>query len=575
MHAYRRPGWSLRGGGVQGDQTLIRRGRYPVMVRGTQVQGEAGTSLAPVPVMFTSDFNGFAVDGTGYTTLDLRHAGRVDTTTWQPDLSVRLYDGTPVQMASQHTSDAGRMSPLPTWATAGAVVAVRGSAGRVMGAVVRLLGANAVLAAVLVADGGQRPRYPGWHAMVDRLSAKDIRVLTSVSPSLALHPRASGPADEAGLLATARERGYLVTDAAGRPVQVGTADPDSGSVPGALVDLTNPAAVSWYTQVLANRMRDERLSGWQVLGGAELPRTARLANGDAASEHNQWPSRWAALTRQACVDAGRPDCLLLQDTGNEHAAVTAGAFGLGQLATDWTPRGLGAVLPATLNGGLSGLTIMTSQVGGTSTQSSWPSRRRQRTDELLERWGELSTFGPLLVTADGDHPGDTPQVWDSPASLAGFAHLSRVFAALSQYRRVAIGQAARDGLPVVRPLWLGDPDVSQFSTAHEYLFGSSLLVVPVLTNGQRAVQAFLPPGTWVDLFTGEQHVVAPPAPQPSPQTGVPTDAPTPQDVTLAAPLGRPVVLYREGDDDGAAARRALGGAGLLVPAAAPAGAVVP
>jgi alpha-glucosidase (family GH31 glycosyl hydrolase) len=103
------------------------------------------------------------------------------------------------------------------------------------------------------------------------------------------------------------------------------------------------------------------------------------------------------------------------------------------------------------------------------------------------------------------------------------------------------------------------------------MFGGSLLVVPVLTAGQRAVQASLPPGTWVDLFTGERHVVGPPPAVPTSQASTATDVATPQQVTLAAPLGRPVVLYREGDDDGSAARRALAGAGLLVPVSTPAG----
>ncbi|WP_426565271.1 TIM-barrel domain-containing protein [Angustibacter sp. McL0619] len=569
MHAYRRPGWSMRGAGVQGDQVLLRDGRYPILVRGTGVHDTAGASLGPVPMLLSSASNGFAVDGTGYTTLDLRHQGRVDTTVWQPELSVRLYDGTPVQMVSQHSSDAGRLHPLPVWATSGAVVGVRGSTQRVLDAAVQLLDANAVLAAVLVQDGGERPRYPGWHALVDRLSAKDVRVLTSVSPSLALRARASRPTDEQQLLATARDRGFLVTDASGRSVQVRTPDPDVGSVPGALIDLTNPAAVTWYTTVLADRMRDERLSGWQVLGGAELPPNARLAEGSAATEHNAWPARWAAMTRQACVDAGRPDCLLLQDTASERAT-DVGAFGLGQLATDWSQRGLGAVLPATLNAGVAGLTVVAAPVGGTSTVTSWSGRAQERTDELLARWAELASMGSLLVTSDGDRPDANKQVWDSPARLAAFAHTSRVFAALAQYRRSAVRQAVVDGLPVVRPLWLEDPELSQDRTAEQFMFGDSLLVVPVLKAGQRAVQASLPPGTWVDLFTGERHVVGPPSAVPSAQASTATDLATPQEVTLAAPVGRAVVLYREGDDDGAAARRALAGADLLVPTSPPA-----
>jgi alpha-glucosidase len=269
------------------------------------------------------------------------------------------------------------------------------------------------------------------------------------------------------------------------------------------------------------------------------------------------------------VRAGRPDCLLLQDTAGGDAVQAAGVFGLGQQATDWSHRGLGAVLPAMLNAGLSGMTSVYSAVGGTSTVSSWAGRRRGRSDELLSRWAELQAFGALLVTADGDRPAGTPQVWDSPARLQAFVRSSRVFAALAQYRRSSLRQAERDGLPVVRPVWLAEPGLSQDSTQGEYFFGRSLLVVPVLTAGARTVQAKLPPGTWVNLFTGERYDIAEPAVPAGGATA--TDVAVPEQVTISASLGRPVVLYRLGDDDGAAARQALAGAGLLAPSQPPSG----
>ncbi len=572
LHTFRRNGYVYRGAGAQRGELLLSDGRYPMLTRSTDVAADPEASLAPVPVIFSSASSGFALDSRAYSVLDLRHGGRVDATLWQDRLQVRLYDGTPVQLVTQHASDAALMPQLPVWATSGAVVAVRGSQQRVLDAALRLLGADTALAAVLVRDGGQRRRYPTWSRLVDRLAAKDVRVLTSVSPSLAVAPRAGGPDDEPALLATARARGYLVTDASGRPVPVRTADPDVGSVRGELIDLTNPDAVRWYTGVLAERMRRERISGWLVLGGDELPATARLSHGDALTEHNAWPRRWSAITRQACIQAGRSDCLLLQDTADERTPAGVGSFGLGRQATDWGRRGLGGALAATVNAGLSGLTITHSPVGGSTSTSTWWGRTRTRSDELLARWTELETFGPLLVTDDGDHPGDQPQVWDSPARLAAFARMSRVFAALSDYRRSVVRQASRDGLPVVRPLWLAEPGLSQAATGAEFLFGSTFVVAPVVEQGQRAVDVALPPGRWIELFTGVEHDIGPARPGPTDPAGAdaagdvggtPTAPATPQRVTIQAPLGRPVVLYRARDRDGAHVRSALVAAGLL------------
>ncbi|GAB3598555.1 hypothetical protein GCM10027446_29130 [Angustibacter peucedani] len=566
LHEYRRPGYTFRGAGAQRDELLLSDGRYPVVTRSTDVGGDDGSSLAPVPALFSSAGSGWALDTRAYSVVDLRHGGRVDATVWQNRLQARLYDGTPEQMISQHTTDAAQVHPLPVWATAGAVVSVRGSTDRVQDAAVRLLDGGAALAAVLVRDGGDRRTYPGWARLVDRLAAKDVRVLTSVAPGFALRARPSGPDDEPALLTVARNRSYLVEDAEGDPLPVRLPDPDVGSVPGVLLDLTNADAVAWYTQMLADRMRHERVSGWSVLGGAGLPTSARLRSGDAATEHNAWPRRWAAVTRRACELAGRPDCLLLQDTADERTPASAGAFGLGRTATDWSARGLGGVLAATVNAGLSGLATTYSGVGGTTTLRSWTGRARERDDELLARWAELEAFGSLLVTEDGDHPEGTPQVWDSPARLAAFARSSRVFAALADYRRTVLRQAQDDGLPVVRPLWLSEPGLTQSSTGAEFQFGDSLLVVPVVRAGERQVDVALPPGRWVELFTGVQHDVGDPRPVAAASAATATDVATPRQITVDAPVGRPVVLFRAQDRDAVQVRDALVTAGL-VPAA--------
>lgn len=568
LHAFRRTGYVFRGAGVQRGELLLRQGRYPILTRSTDVGADLSASLAPVPVIFSSASTGFALDSRAYAVLDLRHGGRVDATLWQSRLQARLYDGTPVQLVTQHSSDAALMPPLPVWATSGAVVSVRGGSRRVIGTALRLVGADAALAAVLVRDGGERRRYPDWHRLVDRLAAKDVRVLTAVAPSLAVAPRAGGPDDEPQLLATARARGYLVTDRAGRPVSVRTPDPDVGSVRGELIDLTNPQAVRWYTDVLAQRMRRERLSGWSVLGGDELPGDVRLAGGDPVTEHNAWPRRWAAVTRQACVLAGRPDCLLLQSTADERTPASVGAFGIGRQTADWSRRGLGGALAGTVNAGISGLTIAYSAVGGSGPPSGWWARGG-RSDELLERWTELEAFGSLLVTDDGDHPADLPQVWDSPDRLAAFARMSRVFATLAAYRRSTVRQASRDGRPVVRPLWLAEPGLIQVSTGSQFLFGDTFVVAPVLKQGERSVDVALPAGRWVELFTGTVHDIGPAVSRDAGQPGS-DEAPdptttlaAPQTVRIDAPLGQPVVLFRASDRDGARVRAALRTSGLL------------
>lgn len=588
VHEFRYAGYTYRGLGEQLAPAVLRDGRWPIVTRvpgtgrgeqpltwwedlapggdvgGTARGGDQATTSAPMPFYLASTMTGMALDTTAYSVVDLSHGGRVDVSTWSPRLKARLYDGDdPEYLVAAHSADAGRMRPPPTWATSGAIVGVRGTSARIRGAVTSLVEAGARISAVLVRDGGNRSRYPDWDRLVADLRGQGVRTMAAASPTV------SDPA----LRARAQAFGYLVTHADGRSTD--------------LIDLTNARAFSWYANVLAATMREDHLSGWLAEGGDDLPMDARLAQGNASDAHNSWPTRWAQVTRLACERAGVADCLVLQDSAAESTPQYAGVFDQGRQVTDWSEQdGLVSVLRGKLSAGLSGMSMVSSGVGGWSSPNVrfWPDP--QRTDELLERWAELEAFGSVLRTEDGDAPSTMPQVWDSPSRRAAFAHATQLFAATAGYRQQVMTTAARTGLPVVRPFWIENPDARQSATSDEFFFGDSLLVVPVLHAAQRQVQAILPAGDWVELFTGRTYSGPTPYPTPTPSGndadqqddkakakaqedkgvqpppppgGGPdeTPPPAPITVTIPAPLGQPVVLFRKGDPEGEALRAAL------------------
>lgn len=588
VHEFRRPEYTYRGVGEQFASRGLRAGRWPVVTRAQGIGrgqqpltvsqdlsapdargGDAAATPAPMPFAVSSALSGIGLDSTAYAVVDLTHGGRLDLSVWSPRLRARLYDAaTPRDLVVQHTADVGRMTAAPRWSTFGAVVGVSGGSARVRRAVRTVRAGGAVIAAVLVRDGGDRRRYPDWDALVAELRAAGVRTMTTVAPSLSPTRRSGGPDDEAALYEYAGSRGWLVTGASGAVAAVATGGAaGDGSTRGALVDLTNPDAVAWYAGVLGARLRADGLTGWLATGGADLPMDARLAHGTAATEHNAWPTRWAQLTDAACRVAGIGGCLVLQDTAAERTPGWAGVFSQSEQVTDWSAQdGLASVLPAKLSAGLSGMTQVHSGVGGWSSPSIPLQGRVERSDELLARWAELEAFGSLLRSEDGADPTAMPQVWDSPARLAAFARATRLFAAMARYRQQVVAAAAHTGLPVVRPFWLEEPNLRQAGADEEYFFGASLLVVPVLRPGEREVRAALGAGRWVELFSGRQYdgpVVQPPAPMA--QWAGATTPPPSQVVTIPAPLGQPVVLYRMGDPQGLALHDELARAGLLRP----------
>jgi hypothetical protein len=69
-------------------------------------------------------------------------------------------------------------------------------------------------------------------------------------------------------------------------------------------------------------------------------------------------------------------------------------------------------------------------------------------------------------------------------------------------------RAARDGSPLVEPMYWSQPESADaYRVPNQFLFGTDLLVAPITTPTNRSLQlgsvrAWLPEGTWVDVFTG-------------------------------------------------------------------------
>ena len=65
-------------------------------------------------------------------------------------------------------------------------------------------------------------------------------------------------------------------------------------------------------------------------------------------------------------------------------------------------------------------------------------------------------------------------------------------------------QSSETGLPALRPLVLEFPNDKQVAAIDdEFLFGSDLLVAPVLREGVAEREIYLPEGTWFDYWTGK------------------------------------------------------------------------
>jgi alpha-D-xyloside xylohydrolase len=92
----------------------------------------------------------------------------------------------------------------------------------------------------------------------------------------------------------------------------------------------------------------------------------------------------------------------------------------------------------------------------------------------------------------------------SHAALDVYRKYAVLHMSLFPYRYAAAQEAAKTGMPIMRALVLEYQDDARARAAKdEYLFGPDMLVAPVVDEGN-ARPVYLPPGEWVDYWTGKQ-----------------------------------------------------------------------
>jgi sulfoquinovosidase len=542
--------WNLKGHevAVLTREQGVGRGD-PVITQAQNAQtppqgADEDSTYAVVPQYLTSRDRGLFLTDTEYSAFDLRRSSAIRTQLWSRALHAQILRGeSPGALIRSYTEYAGRMRPMPAWVDRGAIVGIQGGTDVVRQRVADLQAAGVPLAGVWLQDWvGQRvtnfgsrllwnwtlntQRYPGWQQMVSDFRAQGIRVMTYINPMLA--DAAGIPGPERNLYAEALERGYVIRHADGSPYLV-----DQGGFTSALIDLTSAPARAWTVGVLRDMAVKFGARGWMADFAEQTPFAGRFANGaSGATEHNRFPDRWSDV--QASALRNLPDVVDFHRAASTRSPRSARLFWMGDQTVNWSERdGMRSALTGMLSGGMSGFSLNHSDTGGYTTLVDPPV---QRTEELLDRWAEMNAFGgAMLRSHEGNRPQLNVQPYSSPSVARAFARWARVFRALAPYRQGLEREAARTGMPIVRPLWFTDRALDDVT--HAFTLGRDVLVAPAFAPGAARTTLPLPPGRWEHVWTERTF------------TGG-------REVTVDSPLGHPAVFVRAGSRLAATIRRA-------------------
>ena len=180
-------------------------------------------------------------------------------------------------------------------------------------------------------------------------------------------------------------------------------------------------------------------------------------------------------------------------------------------------------VPVAINTGLTGIPYWGTDIGGFVPT-------KELTGELYVRWFQFGAFCPLFRSHGRTWKLRLPWGWNTgelgpnencrlygrrripiPNELhnAAVEPICRKYLEL-RYRLMpylysVVRECCRTGLPIMRALWLHDPDDPRaVARGDEYLWGRDILVAPVTEKGATTRQLYLPQGDWYDFWTGDR-----------------------------------------------------------------------
>jgi alpha-D-xyloside xylohydrolase len=447
---------------------------------------------------------------------------------------------TPAGILSGYADATGHAPEFPDWATGFWQCKLRYRTQEELLAVAREHKRRGLPMSVIVADFFHWTRLGDWKfdpeewpdpaAMVAELAELGIRLMVSVWPSVS---QSSENFDEM------ERRGLLAANEYGTAHHATWTDKGSDRrISVAFFDATHPEARDYVWAKARENYQAHGINLWWLDACEPEMKPAHPANlryhaGHGQEVANLYPREVARTFHEGMAASGDPDGMSFSRSAWAGSQRYGTAVWSGDIGTDFAT--LRAQIAAGLSIGVSGIPWWTTDIGG--FHGGDPDDPAYR--EVVIRWFQFGAFCPIFrlhgfrlpwLPLGGEMTGGPNEVWSygeqAYAIMSDYLHRrERIRPYLAEQMRTA----AREGLPVMRPLFLEFPgDEASWTVADQFLLGPDLLVAPVTEAGAVTRGVYLPAGAaWTCAWTGATH-------------------PGGATVTLDAPLDRIPLLMRDG-----------------------------
>jgi alpha-glucosidase len=349
-----------------------------------------------------------------------------------------------------------------------------------------------------------RQRFPNPAGLIGDLRKDGFRIVTIVDP----HPK--------------KEKGYAPYDS-GLAGDHFVKNPDGsiyeapvwpsqaeGGGPSVFPDFSRPAARAWWGGLYADLLNAGVAGIWNDMNEpaifdtpmGTMPLDVRHDNEGAPTDHREIHNVYGMLMSRSTYEG------LLRLRPNERPFILSRAsFAGGQRysalwpgdnTSDWSH--LRQSIPLLLGMGLSGFPFVGSDIGGFAEAP---------TAELFTRWLQAGVFYPFMRTHSMfGSPDQEPWSYGTAHESLNRRAIELRYQLLPHIYSV-MREAAETGIPAMRPLMLEYPDDERtYGIDDQFLFGSDLLVAPVLRAEVTQRSVYLPAGDWYDYWTGQHYAGA-------------------------------------------------------------------
>lgn len=257
----------------------------------------------------------------------------------------------------------------------------------------------------------------------------------------------------------------------------------------AVLDLSNPQTVKWYQEKIGGLIQ-QGVSAIKCDFGEAAPFNGLYASGKTGFyEHNLYPLRYNMALWNAVKDYSGEGVIWARSAwaGSQRYPLHWG----GDAATN--DIGMLGDLRGGLSFGLSGFSFWSHDMGGFVTASP---------EDIYRRW---LPFG-FLSSHTRAHGAPPTEPWLISESFTdAFRACAEMKYQLMPYVYAQAKDCSDRGLPMVRALFVEFPDdPGAWLVEDEYLFGSQILVAPLLESGDSRV-CYLPRGKWIDYQSGQVY----------------------------------------------------------------------